>query len=229
VVLGSAGRAVESATRGVRGWWREGGHHVLQHLHFTRRIGHIRVRSTHGRPYDRHLRDASRHRAEWDATEASVPPYGHALICHLPALRCAARRGSVGDNGLCGISCRGLARAGVTDLRADGSRAFDFIYGLWTVHNRKLRNVTDPTCEEWVEFDATSEAFPVLNGTGHVDWIYVPDPPDGDAFEGFTLRLYDPSSATWSIWWSSYRVTGCRHWAPWRRRIPRSRDTSQRT
>jgi hypothetical protein len=73
-----------------------------------------------------------------------------------------------------------------------GSRAFDFIYGRWRVHNRKLRDVTDPNCEEWVEFEATSEAFPILDGIGHVDRIYVPDPPDGGPFEGFTRWAEEP-------------------------------------
>ena len=93
-------------------------------------------------------------------------------------------------------------------MAAQGSRAFDFIYGRWRVRNRKLRTITDPACAEWVEFDAVSEAFPILHGIGHVDRIYVPDPPDGDAFEGFTLRLFDPSAGTWSIWWSSTRAPG---------------------
>lgn len=89
-----------------------------------------------------------------------------------------------------------------------GIHAFDFIYGNWHVHNRKLRDVTDPDCREWVEFEATSEAFPVLHGIGHIDRIHVPDPPDGEPFEGMTLRLFDPSADTWSIWWSSTRVPG---------------------
>jgi hypothetical protein len=92
----------------------------------------------------------------------------------------------------------------MTDHRHD----FDFIFGTWHVHNRKLRDVTDPGCEAWVEFDATSEATPMLDGYGHVDRIFVPAPPDGDPFEGFTLRLYDPAAETWQIWWSSTRAPG---------------------
>lgn len=38
--------------------------------------------------------------------------------------------------------------------------------------------------------------------------MYVRQPSDGDPFEGFTLRLYDPSTETWSIWWSSTRRPG---------------------
>jgi hypothetical protein len=90
----------------------------------------------------------------------------------------------------------------------NGSRDFDFIFGSWHVHNRKLRDVADPTCQEWVEFEAASEVFPVLHGFGHVDRMDVPNPADGDAFEGFTLRLFDPAADTWSIWWSSTRAPG---------------------
>jgi hypothetical protein len=93
-------------------------------------------------------------------------------------------------------------------MTSDSARDFDFIYGHWMVHNRKLRDVTDPECQDWVEFDATSEAFPILHALGHIDRIYVPDPPDGEPFEGLTLRLFDPVTAVWSIWWSSTRTPG---------------------
>lgn len=90
----------------------------------------------------------------------------------------------------------------------DGRNQFDFIFGRWIVRNRKLVDVTDPECKDWVEFEGSSEAFPVLDGYGHVDRMYVTDPPDGESFEGFTLRLFDPASRTWKIWWSSTRAPG---------------------
>jgi hypothetical protein len=93
-------------------------------------------------------------------------------------------------------------------MTSNGAHDFDFIYGHWTVHNTKLRDVTDPQCRDWVEFDATSEAFPILHTLGHIDRIYVPDPPDGEPFEGLTLRLFDPAAAVWRIWWSSTRTPG---------------------
>ena len=81
----------------------------------------------------------------------------------------------------------------VPRMTTPAAHAFDFIHGRWTVHNRKLRDVTDPACEEWVEFGATSEVFPVLQGVGHIDRMDVADAPDGPPFEGLTLRLFDPS------------------------------------
>jgi hypothetical protein len=86
-------------------------------------------------------------------------------------------------------------------------RAFDFIHGQWTVHNCKLRDNTDPACAEWVEFEASSEAFPLLDGVGHLDRIFAPETPDGP-FEGMTLRLFDPTDELWRIWWSSTRAPG---------------------
>jgi hypothetical protein len=93
-------------------------------------------------------------------------------------------------------------------MTTPGAADFDFIHGTWTVHNRKRRDVTDPACDDWVEFPATSEAFPVLQGGGHLDRMTVPDAPDGPPFEGMTLRLFDPDARTWSIWWSSTRAPG---------------------
>ena len=89
------------------------------------------------------------------------------------------------------------------------ARDFDFIFGRWTVHNRKLSDVADPACDTWVEFDAVSEAVPILAGNGHVDRLFVENPADGGPpFEGFTLRLFDPDEDAWRIWWSSTRAPG---------------------
>jgi len=96
----------------------------------------------------------------------------------------------------------------IVTVSADCHRQFDFVFGSWVVRNRKLVDVTDAACDDWIEFDAASEAFPILGGYGHVDRMYVDDPPDGESFEGFTLRLFDPSRGTWKIWWSSTRAPG---------------------
>lgn len=92
---------------------------------------------------------------------------------------------------------------------ASSQHDFDFIFGRWSVHHRKLTDVTDPTCDRWVEFDARSDVRPVLHGIGHIDQMNVPDPSDGgEPFEGFTLRLYEPEEQIWRIWWSSTRAPG---------------------
>jgi hypothetical protein len=74
---------------------------------------------------------------------------------------------------------------------------FDFLPGRWHVANRKLADTLDPDCDEWEEFDASSEARAMLGGAGNVDHFRTA------GYEGFSLRLYDPDEDLWRIWWSS--------------------------
>lgn len=86
---------------------------------------------------------------------------------------------------------------------------FDFLHGSWAVQHRKLSNPLDPDCDQWREFDGTSEVTPIMDGAGNVDRLFVPNPTDGGApFEALTLRLYHPPSRTWRIWWTSSRFPG---------------------
>ena len=90
----------------------------------------------------------------------------------------------------------------------DGRHDFDFIFGDWTIHNRKLRDVIDRGCEEWVEFASTSHAEPIFRGLAHIDRIDAgPDTPGGP-WEGLTLRQFDPQQRLWRIWWASSRNPG---------------------
>ncbi len=90
----------------------------------------------------------------------------------------------------------------------DGRDDFDFIFGRWRIHNRKLRDTADPDCTEWVEFEATSHAEPILGGLGHIDRMWAEAPPAARAFEGFTLRQFDPDQRIWRIWWASTNRPG---------------------
>src|SRR3954452_3400857 len=95
------------------------------------------------------------------------------------------------------------------DTTTDGRRDFDFLYGDWLIHNRKLVNSADPDCAEWIEFEATGSAHPILNGLGNMDSFTVLDGPgDMAGLEGASLRLYDTARGLWRIWWMSNRVPG---------------------
>ncbi len=85
------------------------------------------------------------------------------------------------------------------DERRDGRTDFDFFIGQWTVHNRRLREWLTGS-ESWEEFEGTSVARKVLGGLGNIDEITL-ERASGRQ-EGLTLRLYDPASRQWSLYWA---------------------------
>lgn len=90
----------------------------------------------------------------------------------------------------------------------DGRHDFDFMFGGWKVRNRRLRDATDPQCHDWIEFDTTGLAQPILGGLSHVDRIWSDaDSADGP-WESFTLRQFSPASRLWRIWQASTTAPG---------------------
>lgn len=85
----------------------------------------------------------------------------------------------------------------------DGRHDFDFIHGSWTVRNRKLADMTDPSCTTWLEFPTTSNAQPIFGGLSHLDHIIAASDVPGGPWEGLTLRQFDPADGQWRIWWAS--------------------------
>jgi len=76
---------------------------------------------------------------------------------------------------------------------------FDFFAGEWKIHNRKLKTRLN-NCTEWEEFDATGEMHKTLNGIGNTDNFLTRF--NGKPFEGMTVRLFDPKTRLWSIYWA---------------------------
>jgi hypothetical protein len=98
--------------------------------------------------------------------------------------------------------------ANTTDLIDDGRHDFDFLAGTWRVRHRKLADMADPACEEWVEFDGVQWMRQTLGGLGNVDNLKVERMPDGRSFEGMSVRLFDVESGLWRIWWASTSAPG---------------------
>jgi hypothetical protein len=81
----------------------------------------------------------------------------------------------------------------------DGQHDFDFLFGTWNVHHRRL---IDPLYgSEWREFETSATARPLWNGKGNID-EFVGQTADG-VFEGATLRLYDANTGLWRLYWST--------------------------
>jgi hypothetical protein len=82
------------------------------------------------------------------------------------------------------------------------SEAFDFFIGDWTVAHRRLaRRLAG--CGDWVSFGGTCTTRKILQGQGNMDDNLVDLP--GDPYAAVTMRLYDPGTELWSIYWIDAR------------------------
>src|ERR1700733_10469553 len=76
---------------------------------------------------------------------------------------------------------------------------FDFFFGKVKIKNRKLKERLN-NCNEWTEFESTQECYKILNGLGNIDNFLAEF--DGVPFEGMTVRLFNPVTRLWSIYWA---------------------------
>jgi len=103
---------------------------------------------------------------------------------------------------------RAQARRYVRAMDNDGRRGFDFLHGRWRIHNERLKKRLTGSAE-WIEFDCPEqECRPVLGGLGNIDSYETDSFADGKPFKGMTLRLFDPRTRLWSIYWSDDRWHG---------------------
>jgi hypothetical protein len=82
-----------------------------------------------------------------------------------------------------------------TALR-DGQHDFDFEFGQWKTHlKRLLKPLTGSTT--WVEYDGTTNVSPIWSGRANLVELEV----DGSKghIEALSLRLYNPDAHQWSL------------------------------
>jgi len=83
----------------------------------------------------------------------------------------------------------------------DGQHNFDFEIGTWKIHLKRLdHRLVGST--NWVGFDGTSVTRKVWNGRSQIE-EFETDSPAGGHIEGLTLRLYDPQTHQWSLYWGT--------------------------
>src|SRR4051812_16599470 len=76
---------------------------------------------------------------------------------------------------------------------------FDFFQGKSVIRNKKLKQ-RFANSNEWIEFSSTQEMYKILNGIGNIDNFLATF--DGEPFEGMTVRLFNPKTKLWSIYWA---------------------------
>src|SRR5580704_1702040 len=89
----------------------------------------------------------------------------------------------------------------VSDER-DGQHDFDFLVGSWKFHLKRLKRRLAGS-SEWVEFDGTTVCRKVLDGRAEVEEMNVESADKLIHIQGLALRLYNPESHQWSIYWAN--------------------------
>jgi hypothetical protein len=82
----------------------------------------------------------------------------------------------------------------------NGEHDFDFEFGSWKAH---LRRLVDPLTgsNAWTDYEGTSVVRKLWNGRGNLGELEVESARAH--IEGLSLRLYNPQSHQWSIYWSN--------------------------
>ncbi len=82
----------------------------------------------------------------------------------------------------------------------DGQHDFDFEHGTWKIHlSRLLERLAGSTT--WVDFDGVSFTRKIWDGRSQVEQFET-DSTSGH-IEGLTLRLYNPQSHQWRLYWAN--------------------------
>ena len=89
------------------------------------------------------------------------------------------------------------------DSERDGQHDFDFYIGDWKYHLKRLQHpLTGSTT--WVDFAGTGVCRKVWDGRANLD-EFEADGPTGH-IEGLTLRLYNPETHQWSLYWANSKT-----------------------
>jgi hypothetical protein len=84
----------------------------------------------------------------------------------------------------------------------DGRHAFDFEFGSWTMHLKRLVKPLSGSTE-WVEYDGPSVVHPIWGGAANVGEIDVSGP--AGRIQGMSVRTYNPQSGEWNVTFASIR------------------------
>src|ERR1700722_2008660 len=90
-----------------------------------------------------------------------------------------------------------------TAQEENGQHDFDPLIGSWKYHlKRRVHPLTGSN--DWVDLDGTGVCHKVWSGRANMDTIEV-DGPAGH-IEGLTLRMYNPQSHQWRLYWANSKV-----------------------
>jgi hypothetical protein len=83
----------------------------------------------------------------------------------------------------------------------DGRHDFDFALGNWKFHLKKLDHPLTGS-NTWIELEGHSSCQKIWDGAD-LDQVEVYSADRKTQIQGLTLRLYNPESHQWSLYWSN--------------------------
>ena len=104
--------------------------------------------------------------------------------------------------GACGVTEADSAPATSSVAPHDGQHDFDFLLGSWKIHLKKRLHPLS-AANEWVEFDGTVVCRTIWNGLAEVEEFNVDSPEKNIFIQGLAVRLYNPKTRQWSIYWAN--------------------------
>jgi hypothetical protein len=88
--------------------------------------------------------------------------------------------------------------AALTTQNLSGLHDFDFLFGEWRVHSRRLKERLTGS-NDWEEFEGTIVSRRHMDGWANVDDTVFHTPLG--IYRGVAPRAYDPDTGQWAIWW----------------------------
>jgi hypothetical protein len=93
--------------------------------------------------------------------------------------------------------------AAAASAERDGSHDFDFEIGTWKIRLKRLAHRLSGS-HEWVSFEGTSVTRKVWDGRSQLEEFETDSA--GGHIEGLTLRLYNPTTHEWRLYWANSKV-----------------------
>jgi len=104
----------------------------------------------------------------------------------------------------CGVTLADEAKTTTNAALQDGQHDFDFLLGSWKIHLKKRLHPLSGS-NEWVEFDGMVVCRTIWNGLAEVEEFNVDSPEKNIFIQGLAVRLYNPKSHQWSIYWANQK------------------------
>jgi hypothetical protein len=95
-----------------------------------------------------------------------------------------------------------MSMENTTQAQSDGRADFDFLVGRWRVHHRILRERLKGSTA-WEDVEGTVVNYPILGGLGNLEEHVLNR--DAGQVKAIGLRLFNPISQEWSIYWADSR------------------------